>query len=152
MASTSVFALSRVKVVDFSAALGAGDEVPEDCAVFGAATGAGTEALTGAGAGAVAGVGVGFAGAGVGVGEGLEPPIFSEIVGAGAGASVGTGLSMGGGGGWAGCAACGTRKACPGTKLNAFGLSLLMTWAIQCSLECERDVRCKQSMYTSKEQ
>ena len=124
MASTSVFARSRVKVVDFSAAFGAGDEVPEDCAGFEAVAAAGAGALAGAGAGAAAGVG--FAGAGVGAGEGLEPPMFSEMVGAGAGASVGSGLSMGGGGGWAGCA-CGTRKVCPGTKLNAFGLSLLMT-------------------------
>lgn len=113
--------------MDFSAILGAGEDVPEEVAGFETDT-AGVGALAGAGAGtegAASGAGTGFAGTGAGAGAGLEPPMFSEIVGAGGGASVGTGLSMGGGVGWVGWVG-GIRKPCPGTKLNAFGLSLLM--------------------------
>lgn len=102
---------------------------------FGGAA-AGAEGAEGAAGAAGLGMGAGEsareAGAeGVCTGSGFEPPMFSEIVGAGAGASVCAGRSTGASGGCAGCAGCaGTRKAWPGTKENAFALSLLIATAI----------------------
>lgn len=93
----------------------------------GAFTDAGTEE---AGGGALEAGGCGADDGAAGGGAGLGPPMFREIVGGGGGASVGVGRSMGAGGGWAGSDACwGTRKPCPGTKVKAFALSLLMSRA-----------------------
>jgi hypothetical protein len=64
-----------------------------------------------------------------GGGAGLDPPIFSEIVGGGTTTSGGGGRSTGGGGGGrtsGGGVPCGGRKPLPGTNSKALMFSLLM--------------------------
>lgn len=107
MAMVSVLAFSRVNVLDG----GAGSFL---------------------GFGVAGGVSLSFSwvrfaagGAGEGEGDGLEPPIFNDIVGGGRGASSCSGRSTGGGGGGC-CTGGGAPKALPGTNSKAPALSLLM--------------------------